>query len=48
MKSQTIKTGVYLTPSCTVAEISMEGVLCSSGEQAVNTISDYVEDVYQW
>lgn len=41
MKSQTIKTGVYLTPSCTVAEISMEGVLCSS-------IADIVEYEYDW
>lgn len=48
MKSLATRPAVYKTPSCTVAEISTEGVLCSSLEQALNSIEDYVETTYNW
>ena len=38
----------YTSPTCTATDFETEGVLCASGEQTVNTISDYVEETYQW
>lgn len=48
MKTQQTRADLYLSPSCRVAEIENEGVLCASGIQPANTISDYVEETYQW
>jgi len=48
MKTTQLTTMLYTSPTCTATDFETEGVLCSSGEQAVNTISDYVEETYQW
>ena len=48
MKTTEIKTSLYTTPSCTATDFESEGVLCASGEQAINSISDYVEETYSW
>ena len=49
MKTTLIKTPLYTSPSCTATDFETEGVLCTSGTgQQTNTISDYVEETYQW
>ena len=48
MKTTLIKTPLYTSPSCIATDFETEGVLCASGEQAINSISDYVEETYQW
>lgn len=49
MKTLQKKNLLYVSPSCAATDFKTEGVLCASGEQALpNTISDYVEQTYQW
>lgn len=48
MKAENKTNELYAAPMCSEILIQAEGVLCSSGENVMNGIDDYIEETYQW